>query len=325
MKYLRPSNINIYESQSDDNDLRVKNIIKNYNEADDKTYNIGIVGVPFDYGVELSNGRVGAKDGPNAVRTALKRYGSTYNVEKTDISKLKVCDFGDVEIAERDSQETHAHISEVVSALVKKNILPIVIGGGHDISFANVRGLCNAVSGNVGGINIDAHFDVRKVVNGKIKSGTPFRRILEELNARVSGKNFVEIGCHDNLNSKIYYEYLLSKKAEIVPLDKVENGGMKKIMKGALKTANNGTNASFVSVDIDAMPQHIAPGCSAPSTRGISARDILDACFIAGSNYGVKLFDIMELNPKYDMDNRTALLAATMIVSFLNGFAMRKK
>jgi len=324
MRYLKPSNVDIYEPVRDENDIRIKNIIRNYKE--DEECNIGIIGVPFDYGVELSNGRVGAKEGPNAVRTALKRYGSIYNVEKNiNISDLKICDFGDVEVVERDSQETHARVSETVFELVKKDVLPIVIGGGHDISFANVRGLCNAFDGKIGGINIDAHFDVRIVKNGKNSSGTSFRRVLEELDGKVLGKNFVEIGCHDNLNSKTYYEYLLAKKSNIITLSEVQKKRMKKIMVGALKIANAATKASFVSVDIDAMPQHVAPGCSAPSARGIQAHDILEACFIAGVNSKVKLFDIMELNPRYDVDNRTALLAATMIVSFLEGFAMRNK
>ena len=324
MRYLEPSSIVIYEEQKDENDLRIKNMLEPYQEGN--RYDVGIVGVPFDYGVELSKGRVGAKGGPDAVRKALKKYGTAYNIErKIDLGGLKVCDFGDVEVLERDSEGTHLRVSDVVARIIKGGIVPVVIGGGHDISFANVRGLCDSVNAGVGGINIDAHFDVRKVVNGRATSGTAFRRIIEELDGRAEGRNFVEIGAHDNLNSRIYHEYLMHKNVSVVTLNEIRKRGMPAVMIGALKRVDSEADASFVSIDMDSMPQHIAPGCSAPSADGIETTDILDACFIAGADRNLKLLDIMEINPKYDVDSRTAILAATMIVSFLNGFATRRK
>jgi formimidoylglutamase len=324
MDYLKPSPFMIHEEQTDKNDPRVKHIINAYEEG--KKYDVGILGVPFDYGVELSRGRVGAREGPSSFRMALKRYGTTYNIEQgLDISKLRICDFGDVQIVDRDSIETHRRVSEIVAQIIKKGILPVVIGGGHDISFANAHGLCKATNGKIGVINIDGHFDVRKIVNRRISSGTHMRRILEELNGMAPGKNSVEIGAHDNLNSKIYHGYLKDKRATVITLDMISKAGMQTAIKNALNAAGLGTKASFLTVDMDAMPQNTAPGCSAPSARGIEAADILTACFAAGADSKLKLFDIMELNPTYDVDNRTAILSATMFVSFLNGFSTREK
>ncbi len=314
----------IHEDQRDESDPRLKNIIEHYREG--RKYDVGIVGAPFDYGVKLSNGRTGAKFGPDAFRIALKRYGTAYDIGSgADISRLRVCDFGNIETVEEDSTETHKRVSDVVAAITRMGAVPVVIGGGHDISFADVRGLCMATKGAVGGLNIDAHFDVRRVIDGSASSGTPFRRVLEELSGRVRGSNFIEIGAHDNLNSKVYRDYLVAKKARIITLDEMRESGMKATMRSALRKAGSGAGSIFLSIDVDAMPQSAAPGCSAPSARGVEPDEILQACFAAGADGKVKLMDIMELNPNYDLDMRTAILAATMFVSFLDGFSRREK
>ncbi len=323
MKYLTPSTaLAVITARMDKDDPRIRDIVEQYREG--KSYDIGILGVPFDYGVELSGGRPGARHGPGQIRAALMRHGTTYNMERgIDVSGISVCDLGNVNVADRDSVETHERVSEVVSSMIKKGMLPIVLGGGHDITFANVRGLCNATKGKVGCINVDAHLDVRPVIDGRASSGTSFRRILEELGGRVSGGNLVELGAHDNLNAAAHLAYLDKIGSTVMTLNDITRSGMRRSIGRALSSAGRGTAALALSVDVDAMPQSVAPGCSAPSPRGIAVEDILDACFAAGADKRLKLFDIMELNPMYDFDGRTAMLAAEMIISFINGFATR--
>ncbi len=323
MQNVKPSEVIVHDEKADPNDLRLRNIMENY--RDGVMYDVGLIGVPFDYGVKLSNGRVGAKLGPDAFRKALKRYGTTYNIEnKIDISGLKICDFGNVDVVDNDSSETHMRVSSVVSEVLKTGAVPVIIGGGHDISFADVRGLCMASGGHIGGINIDAHFDVREVRDGNISSGTPFRRVIEELDGRIDGRNFVELGAHDNLNSKAHHGYLESKGVNVITLDDMRLAGIDDAIGGALKAACTETEAAFLSIDMDAMQGSAAPGCSAPSPRGVSPDEIVRAAFECGVNGKVKMLDIMELNPEYDTNEMTAILAVTIFVGFLNGFSRRK-
>ncbi len=317
MNFLQKPPVQIYAPQQDPNDLRVKNIIKP--GSSDQPADIGIIGVPFDKAVSLGGGRDGARHAPAKVREALKKYGTTFNIEqKTDISDLNIIDFGDVTVTE-DIAETHERITAAVDSLLTEGTLPIVIGGGHDISIGTVRALSEFHSREIGGINIDAHFDVREIVDGRITSGTPFRRLLDmEL---LKGENFVEMGAHDNLNSRVYYEYLMSKKVSVFTLSEVAATGTAEIMQKALKIA--GSRSVFVSIDIDSVAQCFAPGCSAPDARGFSPEQIREFAFLAGASKAVKLLDIVEINPGFDVDNRTAGLGASIIISFLNGFIRR--
>ena len=70
-------------------------------------------------------------------------------------------------------------------------------------------------SARVGVINIDAHFDVRPLLDGKEPhSGSPFRQLLED--ERFDGRNFVEFAAQGNQCSAEHVSYLHSKHANIV-------------------------------------------------------------------------------------------------------------
>jgi formimidoylglutamase len=320
MNFLQKPPVQIYEPQRDPNDPRVKHIIMPH--LTDQSADIGIIGVPFDKAVSLGGGRAGARHAPAAVREALKKYGTTFNIEqKIDISDLTIVDCGDVAVTE-DIIETHKRITHSVHNLLIKKIFPIIIGGGHDISIGTVRALSQFHSKKIGGINIDAHFDVREIVNGTITSGTPFRKLLDI--GLLTGEHFVEMGAHDNLNSRVYFDYLVSKNVSIVTLSAVVADGPAAIMEKALTIAGSNNRSVFFSIDIDSIAQCFAPGSSAPDARGFTPDQIRELAFLAGASKSVKLLDIVEINPEFDVDNTTARLGASIIISFLNGFKKRR-
>lgn len=320
MDFLQRPSVEIYEPQHDPDDLRVKNII--LPEPADRPVEIGIIGVPFDKGVSLGGGRKGAGLAPARIREALKKYGTTFNIEQNvDISDLVVVDFGDVAVSE-DIEETHRRTATAVNGLLVQGILPVVIGGGHDISIGTVGALSRFHSTEIGGINIDAHFDVREIIDNRITSGTPFRKLLET--GLLKGKDFVEMGAHDNLNSRVHNDYLMTKNVSVITLSEAAAAGTSAIMEKALRIAGSSTRAVFVSIDIDSVAQCFAPGSSAPDSRGFSPEQIRGFADLAGASKAVKLLDIVEINPIFDVDDRTARLGASIIISFLNGFKKRE-
>lgn len=73
-----------------------------------------------------------------------------------------------------------------------------------------------------------------------------------------------------------------------------------------------------VTVCLDAFPAHIAPDVSAPSALDIQVEFVLQTLqWLAASrgkfNYNWQLTDLAEMNPQYDLDRRTAKLAARII------------
>ncbi|WP_210520893.1 arginase family protein [Hymenobacter terricola] len=282
-----------------------------------------LVGLPLDFGTVLEGGRAGAAGAPHAIRRELRRYHKTYNLEH-DISldQLRIADAGNLDLRHADHARNHAHIREQLAKLLRQYPRVVVLGGSHDGTYSTVRGLFDAGDGQaVGGINLDAHADV-KDKPGIISSGTPFGKLLRE--GFLAGPRFTEIGLHSNLNTKEDIDFLNRQEAYIVPLAHVQQDGMALYLGRALSRATQGGPA-FVSFDIDGCAEAFAPAVSAPSADGFTPRQAVEAAFLAGQNEAVRLFEVVELNPHYDRDNQTARLAATIVTAFLTGVAQLAK
>lgn len=301
--------------------MRIRNLLPPY---EGQPVFAGLLGVPSDAGVVQGGGRAGAAEGPSAIRLQLKRYGTAYNFEQNvDLTTLSLADFGDLVPDEKSVEQTHARLTAAVEAILGLGAVPIVLGGGHDLTFGGVRALAQQTEGTVGGWTLDAHFDVREAVNGIPTSGTPFRNILEKL-GNVPGDHFIEIGGNGLVNAKEHFDYLIGKKARIFSLAETRRKGMGAVIEKTFQIAGHGAEKMFCSVDLDSVAQAFAPGVSAPSSDGFTPEEVLLAAYFAGTHRKVAYFDIMEMNPVFDQEGRTARLAAALILHFLAGLAKRK-
>lgn len=276
---------------------------------------VGLIGIPDDTGVELNHGRAGAKHGPAAFRAALAKYGVASPADESANAAAypRVFDCGDIIIG-RDIHETHDRVSEAVLAILEMGLFPIAIGGGHDLTFAFVRGVARAY-GVMTGVYIDAHLDVR----AEVGSGMPFRSLIE--GGHVS--RVACIGMNPLVNTREHAEYLHSRGSEIVPGGDLDRAHV--CVSQMLDSAQDGGECrAFCSLDMDALDSSIAPGVSAINPCGYTAREVERMIACAARSSSVRCFDIMELNPMFDQDGRTARIAAHMFLTFLRGFAARE-
>lgn len=280
-----------------------------------------LVGLPLDFGTVLEGGRAGAVGAPDAIRRELRRYHKTYNLEHhVSLDNLRIADAGNLPLRHPDHAANHETIRQRLAGLLRQYPLVVVLGGSHDGTYSTVRGLFDAEGGKpVGGINLDAHADVKHKPD-LISSGTPFGKLLRE--GQLDGTRFTELGLHSNLNTLEDIEFLRAQKAHITPLAQVRKGGMEAAMLEALHQAT-ATGPAFVSFDIDGVAEAYAPAVSAPSAEGFTPHQAVEAAFLAGEDPFVRLFEVVELNPVFDRDNQTARLAATIITAFLTGVASR--
>jgi len=276
-----------------------------------------IISVPFDHGVKLINGRPGARFGPKRIIQEFNRL-----IKNKRFKNIITLSYEEVKPIQKNVKKTHERVTSVVRRRIKVGEIPIVIGGGHDISFGSGKAVFLEYK-KIGQINFDAHYDVRAVIDGKITSGTPFRRLLE--GGFLHGKNFVELGLHSPKNLREHYNYVIQKKGTILKLDYINKIRIEKALDKALRITAKNTNATVFDIDIDGVQKRFAPGCSAPCIKGFTKKQILKAAFIAGKNDNVKLFNLMEVNPLYDVNNKTVKLAAELILNFIKGVSQRKK
>ena len=313
---FEPHGAELHEREYDEKDPRALDIFKPF---DGKSVEFGLLGVPYDGAVK---GRRGAEGGPNGIREAL-RFNTTYSYDRAvDVSGVSSADFGNVVIPDGSVREVHTQVTSAVSELMDKSKIPMLMGGDHSLSYAHLKAFCERIGGKVGIITFDSHNDLREYENEDISSGTPFRRILEELDGNpVAGKNIVQIGLHGFLNSSYYRDYAISKGMMLLTTDVVRSMGMENIIKGALLQAGDGTDAIFLSVDMASVDQSEAPGVSAPSPGGLSAVELLNGVYEAARDNRVKGMDLVEVAPSLDPTGNTARLGANVLMNFIGGKA----
>ena len=282
---------------------------------------VALLGLPDDTGVSLNDGRVGARHGPRAFREALARYGTSYDaVSGNDLAQLRIFDAGDVEPAGDEIHRTHIRVSEAVDAILQQGMLPVCIGGGHDLTSPGVAALMRRLRDKgetLGGFNIDTHLDVRD----RVGSGMAFRRILEESEGVVNPRSFATVGVGAFSNDLRHIDWLRERGAELLLFDGDQHTLLEDFqgLLGRLKGVPN----LFASFDLDVMDASVAPGVSALNPMGLTPVTASLMCRALGRLSNLRYFDLMELNPPHDVQGRTARLAVHLLLHFLAGVAER--
>lgn len=280
---------------------------------------LALLGLPDDTGIKLNGGRPGASEGPAAFRAALASFGTTWDGRAGRRLSAAVFDAGDVEPARGDDEramfETHARVEQAVGELHARGLVVICVGGGHDLSLPAITALSRSAGGPLGGINVDAHLDVRE----RVGSGMAFRRLIE--GGFVAPRWFAEVGLGRFVNDEADLRWLADKGATLVSADSVLGATLPVSRLRDVAFAH--APAAFVSVDLDGLDAAQAPGVSAPNPMGLVVRHAAELVEAAGAAPNVRHLDLMELSPPHDHAGRTARLAAFLLLTFVAGFEAR--
>ncbi|MEO0558419.1 MAG: formimidoylglutamase [Bacteroidota bacterium] len=270
---------------------------------------VALVGFPSDEGVRRNGGRPGAADGPAALRAAL--YAMTPDARQPEafIGLMEyTVDLGDVPVT-GELQTDQERLGEVVGDLLGRGIVPIVLGGGHETAYGHFLGYVQSRQ-PVGVLNWDAHADVRPLRDGQAHSGSPFRQMLDHPSGLCS--RYTVAGLHPWRVSAAHVA-AVRERGEAVFADALTTDRARQLV----ADLDRPTLASF---DLDALDA--APGVSAPGTGGLAAGVWLTAAEACGRSPHIRSVDVVELNPAFDIDHRSATLSALTVWHVLAGLAM---
>ena len=202
-------------------------------------------------------------------------------------------------------------LAERIAPLLDGGHLPVVLGGGHEVAFASWCGLAAHLAfrescPRVGIINLDAHFDLRDHAHVR-SSGTPFSQIAEDCQKRNWLFQYACLGVSRSANTQALY-----KRAEALNVMVRED---RDIHAAALAELQQDVTAFidqcdylYLTIDLDVLPASEAPGVSAPAARGVSLALLEPLIETVRDSGKLRLADLAELNPEFDIDHRTARL-----------------
>lgn len=222
-------------------------------------------------------------------------------------------------------------LSKRVNKVINNNDFPLVIGGDHSISIGTVAGVSK--NKNIGLFWIDAHGDFNTdetTYSGHIH-GMPLSAIVglgdKKLSncfyrgKKVNENNIVYLGTRDFDDKEgdlIRRKNLLNFSAE-----EIDRSSIKSCLDKALKNMSPKLEGIHISLDLDVLDPEICPGVSVPVPKGLTfdqLREILAYLFSTGK---VISMDIVEYNPKFDIDNKSAELVGKTILLVKNSFDFR--
>lgn len=260
---------------------------------------IALLGLCSDEGVRRNQGRVGAADGPNSIRRAMANL--------PEVRKLDLVDLGDVIC---DGEALESAVDEYVkigSEALRQGGRLLGLGGGHEIAWATYSALRIAAGDKpIGIVNIDAHFDLR--LSKVMSSGTPFRQALNDLSGTVK---YAVWGISAASNTEDLFDAARQNRVWSVQDSRLNAWELNGVT-DRFRAWCADTYCLYLSIDLDALPASVCPGVSAPAARGIGIDVVEELIMIVANSGKLVAADIAELNPRFDIDERTAKVAARL-------------
>src|SRR5699024_7048861 len=309
MDNLAKPKINIPQTNSDD--PRLGKLLTR--ESDNPK--VALIGFPSDEGVKRNEGRTGASRAPDAIREEL--YKMTPDAEEVEFFTTLLehtNDLGNVNISGIVSED-QGSLANIVAGCLEQDIIPIILGGGHETAFGHFSGYFKAEYPTAI-FNLDAHTDVRPLKNGSPHSGSPFRQALEHESGYA--EKYLVAGLQPHAVSWPHIEYIKESGGSVLFRDETNITSVSGLFH------EHESERLMVTFDMDAVDQSCAPGVSAPCANGLPSDLWLTAAYLAGRKEEVTSLDLSEVNPIYDRYDQTARLAAFKIWQFIKCLSERK-
>jgi arginase family enzyme len=263
---------------------------------------LAIVGVKDDRGSARNKGCAKA---PDAIR---KHFYQMFMPHK----HLKIVDLGNLHKGDKP-RDTYVALSKIVNELFQHKIVPIIIGGSHDLSYGQYGGYQEF--GKMINVSvIDSFIDIREneveinADNFLINLLTHQPNFLFNYSQLAFQVHYASPLTIDTLDKLHFDMYRLGKVRENIHI-------VEPIMR----------DTDMLSIDISAVRYSDAPGNGNATPNGLSGEDICQIARYAGLSERLTSFGIYEINPVLDTRQQTVMLASQMIWYFMEGFANRKK
>ena len=262
---------------------------------------IAIVGVPEYRGaVENKN----ASNGNDAIREKLYRL-------KIHLNSRSIIDLGDLILGET-LNDTYAAVATVVSELLSNKIIPIIIGGSQDLTYAHYSGY-KKLEQIVNLVCVDSRFDLGSP-DEDCNSQTYLGNIIMEQPNYLF--NFSNVG---------YQTYFVgSSSVEIMNKLFFETYRLGQMRTNIEEAEPIVRNADFISVDISSIRNSDAPGNKNATPNGFYGEEICQIMMYSGLSDKSTGIGFYEYNSSLDINNQTAHLIAQMIWFYIEGVGNRK-
>jgi len=292
---------------------------------------ISIVGVPMDLGAD----RRGVDMGPSALRYAdLNERLQALGYEVDDLGDLDVIipetrHFGDPRAKYlKEIADACTHLANLVLEIHTDHRTPIVLGGDHSIAVGTISGMAESFrrqNGKIGLMWFDAHadFNTPEISPSGNVHGMPLAAIMGygpiELtrifgfSPKIQPERAVMIGIREVDPQE--RELVKSSGVRVFTMKEIDRRGIGSVMDEALSIVTKDTDGFSVTLDADFLDPYESPGVATPVRGGADYREAHLAMEMVADTKKMVSFEITEINPILDLQNKTAHFGMELILS----------
>ena len=224
----------------------------------------------------------------------------------------KIVDLGNIKKG-NTIEDSYFAVTDVLTQLLKKNIIPIIIGGGQDMTYCNYKAY-QSLEQTINIVAIDSCFDIGDGEKELNSQSYLSKIILHKPNILFNFSNvgyqtyFVEQNSIELMN-KLYFD------AHRLGQVRADIEGVEPIVR----------NADVVSFDVSAIRQSDAPGNGNASPNGFYGEEACQIARYAGLSDKLTSIGFYEINPAFDTNKQTVQLVSQIIWYFIDGYYNRKQ
>ncbi len=262
---------------------------------------IALLGINEERGCLENSGCAAA---PDEVRKQFYNLFAHWN-------SIKIADLGNIRNG-HSTEDTYFAVREVLSVLIQQDIVPVIIGGSQDLTYANYLAYENI--GRVINIaSVDPLFDLGHDEHELNSRSWLSSIILHQPNFLF---NFTNIG---------YQTYFIDQDSlELMKNLYFDVNRLGNVRADLEESEPMIRNADIVSFDLSAIRAADAPAGKYAGPNGFTGEEACRICRYAGMSDKLSSIGFYEMNPLYDIEGRSAMLLAQMIWYFIDGYVNRK-
>lgn len=284
-----------------------------------------IIGVPEDVGVFANYGKPGTSKAWEATLKVLLNIQSNsftkanqvlilghldFSAEVSQLSKLNQNKKNDIKKARKIVGQIDNDVAHIMQIIISSGKKAIVIGGGHNNAYGNIKGASLALNKPINVVNFDAHSDFRDE-EGR-HSGNGFSYAFAEGFL----KRYFIFGLHENYTSdKIFNKLNTIKTIDYNTFEALEIRNELKF-KGELNRASNFVSDGKFGVELDCDAVENIPS-SAMTPSGFSVKKARQFVSFFASHKNATYLHICEAAPKKKTANQVGKLITYLVTDFI--------
>ncbi len=276
-------------------------------------YDVAVLGAPFDGGTTY---RPGTRFGPQGIRKISALYGP-YSFELgVDLREsISMVDLGDIFTIPANIEKTFDQISKAVGHVYASGAFPVVLGGDHSIGYPTTRGVAAHMDGKkLGIIHFDRHVDTQETDLDERMHTTPYFHATNLPN--VPARNLVQIGIGGWQAPRPGVAVGRERETTVMTVTDCVDMGIEAAAAKALDVAWDGTDAVWLSFDVDCLDAAFVPGTGWPEPGGFLPREVLKFIQLVAER-PLAGIEVVECSPPYDNAEITALISTRVICDTL--------